>query len=85
MACGQSLVITGIASILFNGLLLRPIVSLGGNIKSMLGAKDAKDENSSSIDYLSTRRDEVGEIARDCKTLQSQIFEGNQAGRDSHS
>jgi hypothetical protein len=85
VACGQALVITGITSILFNGLLLRPIVSLGRGVKSMLGQKDSKEETSSSIDYLSTRRDEVGEIARDCKKLQSHILDGNQASRDSHS
>jgi hypothetical protein len=85
LACGQALVITGIASILFNGLLLRPIVSLGRSIKSMLGQRDVKDENSSSMDYLSTRRDEVGEIARDCKTLQSHVLEVNQASPDSRS
>ena len=77
LAMGQALTVTALASVLFNGLLLRPILALGTGIRAMLEDGDTKDSASASLDELSTRRDEVGEIARDCKDLQQFITRKN--------
>lgn len=77
LAMGQALTVTALASVLFNGLLLRPILALGTGIRAMLEDGDTKDSASASLDELSTRRDEVGAIARDCKDLQQFITRKN--------
>jgi hypothetical protein len=79
LAMGQALAVTALASVLFNGLLLRPILSLGTGIRAMLEGGDTKDPASDSLDELSTRRDEVGAIARDCKNLQQFIYHTNES------
>ena len=66
--------ITGTASILFNGLLLRPVLALGNRIKSISKAVDTVDLSDDSVDKLASRLDEVGQIARDCQILQNNII-----------
>lgn len=74
LALAQTLVITGTASILFNGLLLRPVLALGNRIKSISKAVDTVDLSDDSVDKLASRLDEVGQIARDCQILQNNII-----------
>jgi len=74
LALAQTLVITGTASILFNGLLLRPVLALGNQIKSISKDLDSVDLNDAEIDKLASRLDEVGQIARDCQVLQNNII-----------
>lgn len=71
LALAQALVITGSASVLFNGLLLRPILTLGNRIKTLSQAVDTIDLGDGSFDELSSRLDEVGQIAKDCQILQN--------------
>lgn len=74
LALAQTLVITGTASILFNGLLLRPVLALGNQIKSISKDLDSVDLNDAEVDKLASRLDEVGQIARDCQVLQNNII-----------
>ena len=63
--------ITGAASVLFNGLLMRPILALGNRIKMLSQAVDTIDLVDGSFDELSSRVDEIGQIAKDCQILQN--------------
>jgi methyl-accepting chemotaxis protein len=83
LAFGQALVVTAFASVFFNGLLLRPILSLGRNIKDISENTHVSDSSPNSLDPLLNRRDEVGEIARDCKELQIRISDYNQGNHTS--
>ena len=83
LAFGQALVVTAFASVFFNGLLLRPILSLGKNIKDISEDTHVSDSSPNSLDPLLNRRDEVGEIARDCKELQIRISDYNQGNNTS--
>jgi methyl-accepting chemotaxis protein len=74
LALAQTLVITGTASILFNGLLLRPVLALGNRIKSISKDVDTVDLSDDAVDKLASRLDEVGQIARDCQVLQNNII-----------
>ena len=71
LALAQALVITGAASVLFNGLLMRPILALGNRIKMLSQAVDTIDLVDGSFDELSSRVDEIGQIAKDCQILQN--------------
>ena len=68
LAILQVIVLTGTVSILFNGLLMRPILALGNLI-----ANSARDDVFITVDDLSTRRDEVGQIARSFELLQKRF------------
>jgi methyl-accepting chemotaxis protein len=64
----QIIVLTGTVSILFNGLLMRPILALGSLI-----ADTAKGDVFSHVEDLSTRKDEVGKIAKNFELLRKQF------------
>ena len=68
LAILQVIVLTGTVLVLFNGLLMRPILALGNLI-----ANSARDDVFITVDDLSTRRDEVGQIARSFELLQKRF------------
>jgi methyl-accepting chemotaxis protein len=68
LAILQVLVLIGTVLVLFNGLLMRPMLALGNLITNL-----AKDDVFTTVDDLSTRRDEVGQIARSYELLQKRF------------
>jgi len=71
IALFEVIVLAGTATILFNGLLMRPMVAVGSYITSLaIGDAVAK-----SIEDLAIRKDEVGKIARGCELLQQKLKE----------
>ncbi|MEH2243294.1 cache domain-containing protein [Nostoc sp.] len=68
LAIFQVIVLTGTVSVLFNGLLMRPILALGNLI-----ANSARDDVFITVNDLSTRQDEVGQIARSFELLQKRF------------
>jgi len=71
IALFEVIVLAGTATILFNGLLMRPMVAVGSYITSLaIGDTVAK-----SIEDLAIRKDEVGKIARGCELLQQKLKE----------
>lgn len=71
IALFEVIVLAGTATILFNGLLMRPVVAVGSYITSLaIGDAVAK-----SIEDLAIRKDEVGKIARGCELLQQKLKE----------
>jgi hypothetical protein len=62
------IILGGTATILFNGLLMRPMMAVGNCITSM-----AIDDVFKPIEDLASRRDEVGKIARSCELIQQRL------------
>jgi methyl-accepting chemotaxis protein len=65
LALLQVIVLTGTVWVLFNGLLMRPMLALGNLI-----ANAARDDVYFTLDDLSARQDEVGQVARNVELLQ---------------
>ncbi|MBD2319257.1 cache domain-containing protein [Phormidium tenue] len=63
------IILGGTATILFNGLLMRPMIAVGNCITSM-----AIDDVAKPIDDLASRRDEVGKIARSLELIQQRLI-----------
>lgn len=63
------IILGGTATILFNGLLMRPMIAVGNCITSM-----AIDDVAKPIDDLASRRDEVGKIARSLELIQQKLI-----------
>lgn len=71
IALFEVIVLAGTSTILFNGLLMRPMVAVGSYITSLaIGDAVAK-----SIEDLAIRKDEVGKITRGCELLQQKLKE----------
>ncbi|QFS44765.1 cache domain-containing protein [Nostoc sphaeroides] len=68
LAILQVIVLTGTVWVLFNGLLMRPILALGNLI-----ANTVRDDVFITVDDLSARRDEVGQIAKSFELLQKRF------------
>ncbi|HYX13363.1 MAG TPA: cache domain-containing protein [Nostoc sp.] len=68
LAILQVIVLTGTVWVLFNGLLMRPILALDNLI-----ANTARDDVFITVDNLSARRDEVGQIAKSFELLQKRF------------
>lgn len=62
------IILGGTSTILFNGLLMRPMMAVGNCITSM-----AIDDVFKPIEDLASRRDEVGKIARSCELIQQRL------------
>jgi len=62
------IILGGTSTILFNGLLMRPMMAVGNCITSM-----AIDDVCKPIEDLASRRDEVGKIARSCELIQQRL------------
>ncbi len=78
IALFEVIVLAGTATILFNGLLMRPMVAVGSYITSLaIGDAVAK-----SIEDLAIRKDEVGKIARGCELLQQKLKEDSKGNHN---
>ncbi|CAN1211003.1 HAMP domain-containing protein [Tumidithrix helvetica PCC 7403] len=64
----EVIILAGTSTILFNGLLMRPMMAVGNAIASL-----AIDNVANPIADLVIRRDEVGKIARSCELLQQKL------------
>ena len=63
------IILGGTSTILFNGLLMRPMMAVGNCITSM-----AIDDVFNPIEDIASRRDEVGKIARSCELIHQRLI-----------